>query len=63
MVHTKEQVNALHAEVGRQGGRLAVCEAFLDHLRQPVSEKDRQIKTQQSTIERLVASLASRSAS
>ena len=63
LARTKEQVSALHAEVGRQGGRLAEREAFLDHLRQQVSEKDRQIKALQITIERLVASLASRSAS
>jgi hypothetical protein len=58
----KEQLSALRSEVGRQGGRLAEREAFLDLLRQQVGEKDRQIKAQQTTIDRLTASLASRSA-
>jgi hypothetical protein len=39
----KEQVNQLRTEVGRQGGRLAEREAFLDMLRQQVKEKDHQI--------------------
>ena len=59
---TRAQVSALRTEVGRQGGRLAEREAFLDLLRQQVAEKDRQIKALQTTIERLAASLASRSA-
>jgi uncharacterized small protein (DUF1192 family) len=63
LARTKEQVSALRTEVGRQGGRLAEREAFLDLLRQQVAEKDRQIKALQTTIERLAASLASRSAS
>jgi len=63
LARTKEQVSALRTEVGRQGGRLAEREAFLDMLRQQVGEKDRQIKALQTTIDRLTASLASRSAS
>jgi hypothetical protein len=59
----KEQVNQLRTEVGRQGGRLAEREAFLDLLRQQVSEKDRQIRGLQSTIERLTVAVSSRSAS
>jgi uncharacterized small protein (DUF1192 family) len=56
-------VSQLRTEVGRQGGRLAEREAFLDLLHQQVAEKDHQIKALRATIERLVASLASRSAS
>jgi uncharacterized small protein (DUF1192 family) len=63
LARTKELISQLRIEVGRQGGRLAEREAFLDTLRQQVGEKDRQIKALQATIERLVASLASRSAS
>ena len=63
LARTREQVSALRTEVGRQGGRLAEREAFLDLLCQQVAEKDRQIKALQTTIERLAASLASRSAS
>lgn len=63
LARAKEQVSALRTEVGRQGGRLAEREAFLDLLRQQVAEKDRQIKALQTTIERLAASLASRGAS
>jgi hypothetical protein len=59
----KEQVGALRTEVGRQGGRLAEREAYLDTLRQQVGEKDRQIRLLQTTLERLAASLATRSAS
>jgi hypothetical protein len=63
LARTKEQVSLLRTEVGRQGGRLAEREAFLDVLRQQVAEKDRQIRALQTTIERLAASLASRAAS
>jgi uncharacterized small protein (DUF1192 family) len=63
LVRTREQVNQLRTEVGRQGGRLAEREAFLDLLRHQVGEKDRQIKALHANVERLVASLASRSAS
>jgi hypothetical protein len=40
LVRTKEEVSQLRTEVGRQGGRLAEREAFLDLLRQQVGEKD-----------------------
>jgi len=63
LARTKEQVSQLRTEVGRQGGRLAEREAFLDLLRQQVGVKDRQIAALQATVERLAASLASRSAS
>jgi hypothetical protein len=63
LARTKEQVSQLRTEVGRQGGRLAEREAFLDLLRQQVKEKDHQIRALQTTIERLAASLASRSGS
>jgi uncharacterized small protein (DUF1192 family) len=63
LARTKEMVSQLRTEVGRQGGRMAEREAFPDLLRQQVGEKDRQIKALHANIERLVASLASRSAS
>ena len=63
LARTQEQVNQLSTEVGRQGGRLAEREAFLDVLRQQVGEKDRQIRQLHATIERLAATVASRSAS
>ena len=63
LARTKEMVSQLRTEVGRQGGRLAEREAFLDHLRQQVSEKDRQIKALQITIDRRTAAVANRSAS
>ena len=63
LVRSREQVNQLRTEVGRQGGRLAEREAFLDVLRQQVGVKDRQIAALQATVERLAASLATRSAS
>ena len=51
LARTKEQVSQLRTEVGRQGGRLAEREAFLDLLRQQVGEKDRQIRLLQATID------------
>lgn len=63
LARAKEQVSQLRAEVGRQGGRLAEREAFLDVLRKQVGVKDRQIAALQATVERLAASLATRSAS
>ena len=63
LARTKEMVSQLRTEVGRQGGRLAEREAFLDMLRQQVGEKDRQIRGLQTTIDRLTAAVSSRSAS
>jgi hypothetical protein len=39
LARTKEQANQLRTKVGRQGGRLAEREAFLDMLRQQVGER------------------------
>jgi len=63
LARTKEMVSQLRTEVGRQGGRLAEWDVFLDMLRQQVKEKDHQIRGLQTTIDRLTVAVSSRSAS
>jgi hypothetical protein len=60
LVRTREQVSVLRTEVGHLGGRLAERDTFLELLRQQVGEKDKLIRQQASTIDRLAGTVSAR---
>ena len=63
LVRAKEQVSALRTEVGHLGGRLAERDVLLEVLRQQVSEKDKQLRQTQASLDRLAATVSARSVS